>query len=175
MKLFLSFILLLSGLYTNAQQGQLSGEITAAGKPLKGIQLELRKTNIRAETDSSGRFQFKGIPAGKYQLTAGGTGYFQQTMPVAIIADSTVQINMVLKADADDLNEIVVTGTMKVKIDGDSEPNEDLGAINLKNAGSTGIDLYEGTTKIGNLSKDNVLSIFVEYEDSEFEMIANKR
>ena len=69
----------------------------------------------------------------------------------------------------------VVTGTMKVKIDGDSEPNEDLGAINLKNAGSTGIDLYEGTTKIGNLSKDNVLSIFVEYEDSEFEMIANKR
>lgn len=113
MKLFLSFILLLSGLYTNAQQGQLSGEITATGKPLKGIQLELRKTNIRAETDSSGRFQFEGIPEGKYQLTAVGTGYFQQTMPVAIIADSTVQINMVLKADADDLNEIVVTGTMK--------------------------------------------------------------
>ena len=69
----------------------------------------------------------------------------------------------------------VVTGTMKVKIDGDSEPNEDLGTINLKNSGSTGIDLYEGTTKIGNLSKENVLSIFVEYEDSEFEMIANKR
>lgn len=69
----------------------------------------------------------------------------------------------------------IVTGTMKVKIDGDSEPNEDLGTINLKNAGSTGIDLYEGTTKIGNLSKENVLSIFVEYDDSEFEMIANKR
>lgn len=69
----------------------------------------------------------------------------------------------------------VVTGKMKVAIDGQSEPDEDLGVINLKSAGSTGVDLYEGTTKIGNVSKGNVLSIYVDFEGSQFEMLGNKR
>ena len=68
----------------------------------------------------------------------------------------------------------VITGTMSVEIDGEPEPDEDLGTINLKNAGSTGIDLYEGTTKIGNL-KDKVLSIYVDFEGQQFEMLADKR
>ncbi|WP_221390231.1 hypothetical protein [Dyadobacter sp. NIV53] len=69
----------------------------------------------------------------------------------------------------------IVTGTMKAAIDGEVEPDEDLGNINLKNAGSTGVDLYEGTTKIGNVSKENVLSIYVDFEGTQFEMQGNKR
>ena len=68
-----------------------------------------------------------------------------------------------------------VTGVMKVKIDGEAEPDEEIGTLNLKGVGSTGVDIYEGTAKVGNVSRDNVLSIFVEFEGQEFEMIANKR
>ena len=68
----------------------------------------------------------------------------------------------------------VVTGIISGKIDGD-EVEEDLGTLNLKNAGSTGIDIYDGTEKVGNLDKSNKLSIFVEFEGQDFEMIAEKR
>ncbi len=68
----------------------------------------------------------------------------------------------------------VVTGKMKVTIDGDREPDEDLGTLNLKNAGSTGIDIYENTEKVGNL-KDDKLNIFVVFEGQEVEMIATKQ
>jgi hypothetical protein len=69
----------------------------------------------------------------------------------------------------------VVSGVMTLKLDGTSEPDENLGTINLKNAGSTGIDLYEGTEKVGNISKENVLSIYVVFEGQDFEMIAKKK
>lgn len=69
----------------------------------------------------------------------------------------------------------VVSGVMTLKLDGDSEPDENLGTINLKNAGSTGIDLYEGTEKVGNIDRSNVLSIYVTYEGQDFEMIAKKK
>lgn len=80
----------------------------------------------------------------------------------------------VITIQLDRFSSEVVTGKMKVKIDGDSEPDEDLGTLNLKNAGSTGIDIYEGTDKVGNV-KDNKMSIFVEYEGQDFEMIAEKQ
>lgn len=68
----------------------------------------------------------------------------------------------------------IVTGKMKVKIDGDAEPDENLGTLNLKNAGSTGIDIYEGTDKVGNV-KSGKMSIFVVYEGEDLEMIAEKQ
>ncbi|TLV00691.1 hypothetical protein [Dyadobacter luticola] len=69
----------------------------------------------------------------------------------------------------------VVTGKMKVKVNGESEPDEDLGTLNLKNAGSTGIDIYEGTEKVGNLDKSNKLTIFVVFEGQDYEMAAEKQ
>jgi hypothetical protein len=67
-----------------------------------------------------------------------------------------------------------VTGEMRLKIDGEAEPDSDLGTLNLKNVGSMGIDVYEGTTKVGNIKSD-VLTLFVEFEGQNFEMVANKR
>jgi hypothetical protein len=68
----------------------------------------------------------------------------------------------------------VVTGKMKLRKDGVSEPDEDLGTLNLKNSGSTGIDIYEGTEKVGNV-KSNKLNIFVVFDGQEIEMIADKQ
>jgi hypothetical protein len=55
-----------------------------------------------------------------------------------------------------------------------SEPDEDLGTLNLKNAGSTGIDIYEGTDKVGNL-KGSKLTVFIVLDGDEIEMIADKQ
>ncbi|MCE7067957.1 hypothetical protein [Dyadobacter sp. CY326] len=80
----------------------------------------------------------------------------------------------VITVQLDKFSSEVVTGKMKLKLDGVSEPDEDLGSIALKNAGSTGIDLYEGTEKIGSI-KSGKLNIFVVYEGQEIEMIGDKQ
>ncbi len=68
----------------------------------------------------------------------------------------------------------VVTGKIKLTLDGDRQPDEEVGTLTLKNAGSTGIDLYEGTEKVGNV-KDNKLNIFVIYEGEELELNATRQ
>lgn len=82
--------------------------------------------------------------------------------------DATVVVQL------DKFSSEVVTGKLKATIDGDREPDEDLGTLNLKNAGSSGIDIYEGTDKVGTV-KDNRLNIFVVFEGEEFDIIAEKQ
>ncbi|MET7254736.1 hypothetical protein ACWKW6_17700 [Dyadobacter jiangsuensis] len=103
--------------------------------------------------------------AGTYKvtkLTVDGDDYPLEVAKASI----TIQL--------DKFSSEVVTGKMKVTIDGDREPDEDLGTLNLKNAGSTGIDIYENTEKVGNL-KDDKLNIFVVFEGQEVEMVATKQ
>ena len=80
----------------------------------------------------------------------------------------------VITVQLDKFSAEVVAAKMKLKLDGVSEPDEDLGTLNLKNAGSTDVDIYEGTEKIGSV-KSGKLNIFVVFDDQEIEMIADKQ
>lgn len=84
------------------------------------------------------------------------------------LEDATIIVQL------DKFTSEVVTGKLKATIDGDREPDEDLGTLNLKNAGSSGIDIYEGTDKVGTV-KDNKLNIFVVFDGQELDMIAEKQ
>ncbi len=68
-----------------------------------------------------------------------------------------------------------VTGTMKLKIEGEAEPDEPLGTLTVKDAGASGVDLYESSTRIGNVSKDNQLTLSGDAEGVFFEIIAKKQ
>ncbi|MCF0052973.1 hypothetical protein LXM25_23090 [Dyadobacter sp. LJ53] len=80
----------------------------------------------------------------------------------------------IITVHLDKFSAEVVTAKMKIKADGVSEPDEDLGTLTLKNAGSIGIDIYEGTDKVGSV-KSNKLNFFVVFEGQELEMIADKQ
>jgi len=82
--------------------------------------------------------------------------------------------NVKVFVELDKFSSEVVSARMKLTIDGDRQPDEEVGTLTLKNAGSTGIDLYEGTEKVGNV-KDGKLNIFVIYEGAELEMTASKQ
>ncbi|MCF2491715.1 hypothetical protein [Dyadobacter chenhuakuii] len=101
--------------------------------------------------------------AGSYKVTELNVDGVKKPLNGAVI---TVQL--------DKFSAEVVTAKMKAKIDGVSEPDEDLGTLNLKNSGSTGIDIYEGSEKVGSV-KSNKLNIFVVFENQEIEMIADKQ
>ncbi|MCF2501436.1 hypothetical protein [Dyadobacter chenhuakuii] len=101
--------------------------------------------------------------AGSYKVTELNVDGVKKPLNGAVI---TVQL--------DKFSAEVVTAKMKAKIDGVSEPDEDLGTLDLKNSGSTGIDIYEGTEKVGSV-KSNKLNIFVVFENQDIEMIADKQ
>ena len=62
---------LISGLATASPAGSLSGRaLDGAGQPLAGVRVELAGPVVRsAETDTSGRYEFDGLPAGSYTLS----------------------------------------------------------------------------------------------------------
>lgn len=68
-----------------------------------------------------------------------------------------------------------VAGTLKAKVDGEVQPEESLGTLTVKDAGSSGVDLYESTTRVGNVSKDNRLTLSGDSEGAFFEIIAQKQ
>jgi len=116
----------------------------------------------------------KDKPTPEPELSGKVTGAYKITM-LKVDGESYPLDRADITVNFEKFSSEVVTGTMKVAIDGEAEPDENLGSINLKNAGSTGVDLYEGTTKIGNVSKENVLSIYVDFEGTQFEMQGDKR
>jgi len=68
-----------------------------------------------------------------------------------------------------------VTGTLRLKVEGETQPEESLGTLTVKDAGSSGVDLYESSTRIGNVSKDNRLTLSGDAEGVFFEIIAQKQ
>lgn len=106
-------LLLLICVSVHAQNGSLSGKITAEEKPLPAATVVLTGTSFKTVTGSSGIYNWKNIPAGSYNLSVSAVGYQTQKQKVNIIADSLTVIAIAMEEKAGALNEIVVTGTMK--------------------------------------------------------------
>ena len=68
-----------------------------------------------------------------------------------------------------------VHGIMKLKLNGASEPDDSIGTLLLKDAGSSGVDLYEGNLKVGNVSKSNQLTVAVVSDGTAVKVLAEKK
>jgi hypothetical protein len=66
---------------TKTGTAMVSGRVTLKGEPARGVMVVLQTQNQtasnspRARTDESGRFNFTGIPAGRYSVYAAAPGY----------------------------------------------------------------------------------------------------
>lgn len=68
-----------------------------------------------------------------------------------------------------------VTGIMKYTTEDGDSGAEDLGDVILKDKGDNGIDLYDGSEKVGNVSKANILTVSVISDGSQIDIIATKK
>jgi len=68
-----------------------------------------------------------------------------------------------------------VSGILKYTTEDGESGAEDLGDINLKDKGANGIDLYDDDEKVGNVSKEDIMTVSVFSEGSEVEIIASKK
>lgn len=85
-----------------------SGRVRDAfGQSLPGVTVLLKGTQTGVATDTAGRYQLAGVPAKGAVLIFSFVGYGTQERPVNT---KTKVLNVVLRADQMDLQEVVVTG-----------------------------------------------------------------
>ncbi len=103
------FLLLLTPYYLLAQNVSIKGQVKGvSGEALSYVSVSLKSTNKATLSDSSGRFEIKGIANGEYVLIASSIGY--QTVEKSVRVNGTSLLEeFILKSKDTQLQEVVVT------------------------------------------------------------------
>lgn len=104
--------LLLVGWNGFCQTASLSGHVTHRKQPIEFANIQLVGTSLGTNADAEGNFQLKNIPLGTYQLKVTSIGYIALTKQITVKAEMA-NLAIELEEDAQQLNEVVITGTMK--------------------------------------------------------------
>ncbi|WP_045114131.1 TonB-dependent receptor [Microscilla marina] len=109
--IFLSLVLATTSVF--AQSGKITGKVTLKdGTPVSFANITLANTPMGTASDEKGRFTITNVPYGNYTLKFSAIGYASNSQTISI--KSLVNtINIEVAENAEELDEIVVTGTMK--------------------------------------------------------------
>lgn len=104
---------LLAGIHYGHSQAVIKGSIQSQGKPLAYASIALSSSSAGATSDSTGHFQLIGIPAGTYSVMATSVGYLPFKKSVTVRDHQIMNMTIELKEDVSQLDEVVITGTMR--------------------------------------------------------------
>jgi TonB-linked SusC/RagA family outer membrane protein len=96
-----------------AQQGAIGGQVVDAGNssPLEAARVVLTGTNQIQTTSREGRFLFRNVAPGTYQVRVLRLGYAPATQPVTVAEGETASLTFSLAPAAVQLDELVTTAT----------------------------------------------------------------
>lgn len=95
-----------------AQERELQGMVTDPDGPVPLANVYLRDLDRGTATDVDGRFLLEGLPDGSYTLVVSAVGYRTHRQSVRVGPGSSL-LEISLQPRAEQLNETVVTGTLK--------------------------------------------------------------
>ena len=112
-KIFIAYALfLIQALY--AQENiSITGFITHKTTSIKKATVEILGTSYEIQTDSLGSYAFLNIPQGNYKIVVAATGFKTQRKSLFLKNKEKIQLNFELQQDDNELNEVVVSGTLK--------------------------------------------------------------
>jgi len=113
MKLISFLYLLLVFQIAGAQTGTLSGTVRSEGKAIEFINVFLTGTNLGSNTNEEGKFIVGSVPVGNYEVKISGIGYQTKILNVTVKSGETSKLDVNIKEDVSQLQEVVITGTMK--------------------------------------------------------------
>ncbi len=113
----LSFLIItyisLFTLSVSAQRGNISGTVTSGMNPGSYATVVLQNTPLASVADSSGYFQINEVLAGSYTISISLLGYQRSTKRIMVRDKENLKINFDLTPTSNDLDAVVVTGTLK--------------------------------------------------------------
>ncbi|MBZ4035688.1 TonB-dependent receptor [Flavobacterium sp. 17A] len=111
MKYLFLTILILSA--KNFYSQNISGKVTTSIPVGHDITISLLNTNFKTQTDSLGIYQFQNIPKGAYKIHVTSTGFKPITQRISVLENENLNLDFELEEDQNELNEVVVSGTLK--------------------------------------------------------------
>jgi iron complex outermembrane receptor protein len=96
-----------------AQNGSLSGRVTANNAPLAHATVALSGTRHGATTNEQGYYEIKNLPAGQYTAVFSSVGYYPERIKATVTGDKAVALSAELKEGSSILSEVVVTGVSR--------------------------------------------------------------
>lgn len=100
----------------SAQQVEiLRGEVieAATGDPVPGATVQILKTNMGSVTNADGYFEFRDLSPGSYTFTIRAIGFKRFAQQIEIQSDQTLELLIELESATLELDQVVVTGTMR--------------------------------------------------------------
>ncbi len=112
MRLFYLFIVCLP-VFCFAQNGAVKGTVKDGDAPVPFASVGLVGTSFGIATTIDGMYELNAIPEGKYTLQISAVGYKNYRQSITILAEETSVVHLVMEKTSAQLNEFVVTGTLK--------------------------------------------------------------
>jgi len=108
---FLTFLIsLLITFPLFAQTGNLTGIVTDSSNPIPLANVIILNTTLGAGTDEDGKYTISRIPFGNYQVRFTSIGHETKVLDVAVVENKTLELNVVLRERAIEVDEVQVTG-----------------------------------------------------------------
>ncbi|WPO80011.1 TonB-dependent receptor [Flavobacterium sp. KACC 22761] len=111
MKYLFLTIVIISATRLNSQN--ISGKINGLIPAGQEINITLLNTNFKTQTDSLGFYKFENIPTGTYKINITSTGFKSITQRISLLENQNLSLDFELTEDQNELNEVVVSGTLK--------------------------------------------------------------
>ena len=120
MKYFLAFLLFFSLQFAHAQTGSVEGVVTQGNENIPGAGILILPLNTGVNTHNDGYFRIDDIPFGEYEVVVSYLGMKTFRKTITISESDIVTLDIVMEEEDNSLEEVVVTGTMKVVSRADS-------------------------------------------------------
>ena len=140
MKKLLSLIVIMIVLNNILWATNIKGQIKSEDEAIPFATVSMVGTSNGAIADEDGYYEIKNLTLGEYTLKISAIGYAPYTKDISVKGNGDITLNFNLKEMGNELNEIVVTGTMKETMVSESPVKiEVLTPTFLKNNVSTNI------------------------------------
>lgn len=96
-----------------AQNSEIQGFVVDENAPVSFANVYLEGTTLGTSSDEAGRYTLKNIPEGKYKLKVTVLGYRDFSKTVMLGENEKLNIPIALTASSEQLEETVITGTLK--------------------------------------------------------------
>ena len=106
------FLLICISFLGYAKSGNVYGVVKSQKGPLAFVNVFIEGTSHGVFTDQNGEFVIKSVPYGQYVLRAQLLGYTNYSAPLTVNSIS-VEVNPVLEESDNQIDEVVVSGTLK--------------------------------------------------------------
>lgn len=139
--LFVTILLFaVSGFIFAQTDGKVSGKVTFGSNamPLGGVSMRLVPGNRTVVTDADGKYEFSGVPSGRYSVIAHLAGFEDTARSIDVVSGSgTVDVAMLLTGVKE---QVTVTATGEKQASSDAlQPTIAIGSSTILQRGSIGI------------------------------------